>query len=162
MPQIETWSRLPAAVRAHLVERMHDRKISLEDLNQLRLWMEAKPLVPGGHGTRTSVRSSCAEKAAIRKHSCWRGRRPRGRSSNRAQPLNYQSCRAFDRPRHGLSHGPSRPGLSASLTLTACRRTYSSTQRKVECHLRLLLAVLFVGMCLSAMAYPLIAVFASK
>jgi hypothetical protein len=23
MPQIETWSRLPAAVRAHLVERMH-------------------------------------------------------------------------------------------------------------------------------------------
>jgi hypothetical protein len=32
MPQIETWSRLPAAVRAHLVERMHDRKISLEDL----------------------------------------------------------------------------------------------------------------------------------
>jgi hypothetical protein len=70
MPQIETWSRLPAAVRAHLVERMHDRKISLEDLNQLRLWMEAKPLVPEGHGTRTSVRSSCAEKAAIRKHSC--------------------------------------------------------------------------------------------
>ena len=27
---------------------MHDRKISLEDLNQLRLWMEAKPLVPEG------------------------------------------------------------------------------------------------------------------
>jgi hypothetical protein len=75
---------------------------------------------------------------AIRKHSCWRGRRPRGRSSNRAQPLNYQSCRAFDRPRHGLSPldpsplDPSRPGLSASLNLTACRRTYSSTQRKVE------------------------------
>jgi hypothetical protein len=52
MPQIETWSRLPTAVRAHLVERMHDRKISLEDLNQLRLWMEAKPQVPEGHGTR--------------------------------------------------------------------------------------------------------------
>jgi hypothetical protein len=46
MPQIETWSRLPAAVRAHLVERMHDRKISLEDLNQLRLWIEAKPQAP--------------------------------------------------------------------------------------------------------------------
>lgn len=29
-------------------------------------------------------------------------------------------------------------------------------------HLRLLIAVLFVGMCLSAMAYPLMAVFASK
>ena len=62
MPQIETWSRLPAAVRAHLVERMHDRKISLEDLNQLRC------------------------------------RRPRGIGFNRAQPLNYQSRRALDRP----------------------------------------------------------------
>jgi hypothetical protein len=48
MPKIETWSRLPAAVRTHLVERMHDRKISLDDLNQLRLWMEAKPEVPEG------------------------------------------------------------------------------------------------------------------
>jgi hypothetical protein len=37
MLQIETWSRLPAAVRAHPVERMHDRNISLEDLNQLRV-----------------------------------------------------------------------------------------------------------------------------
>jgi hypothetical protein len=87
MPQIETWSRLRAAVRAHLVDRMHDRKISLEDLNQLRLWMEATPQVPEGHGTRTSVRSSCAEKAVVRKHSCWPGRQPRGRSFNRAQPL---------------------------------------------------------------------------
>ncbi len=46
MPQIETWSHLPAAVRAHLVERMHDRKISLQDLNQLRVWIESKPNVP--------------------------------------------------------------------------------------------------------------------
>jgi hypothetical protein len=36
--KIETWSRLPRAVRDHLVERMHDRNIGLEDLNQLRLW----------------------------------------------------------------------------------------------------------------------------
>ncbi len=48
MPQIETWSRLPLAVRDHLVERMRDRNISLEDLNQLRLWMESKPNVPEG------------------------------------------------------------------------------------------------------------------
>jgi hypothetical protein len=27
---------------------MHDRKISLPDLNQLRLWMESKPEVPEG------------------------------------------------------------------------------------------------------------------
>lgn len=48
MPQIETWPRLPAALRDHLVERMHDRKISLQDLNHLRLWMETKPDVPEG------------------------------------------------------------------------------------------------------------------
>lgn len=46
MPQIETWSRLPAALRDHLVERMRDRNINLHDLNQLRLWMETKPDVP--------------------------------------------------------------------------------------------------------------------
>jgi len=34
MPRIETWSRLPAAVRNHLIERMHDRNIGLADLNQ--------------------------------------------------------------------------------------------------------------------------------
>ena len=48
MPQIETWSRLPPAVRDHLVERMRDRKISLDDLNQLRLWIKTKPHVPEG------------------------------------------------------------------------------------------------------------------
>jgi hypothetical protein len=45
MPQIETWSRLPSAIRDHLIDRMRDRKISLDDLNQLRLWIESKPEV---------------------------------------------------------------------------------------------------------------------
>lgn len=48
MPQIETWPRLPVALREHLVERMHDRKIGVQDLNQLRLWIETKPEVPEG------------------------------------------------------------------------------------------------------------------
>jgi hypothetical protein len=48
MPQIETWSSLPTAIRDHLVDRMRDRKISLNDLNHLRLWLETKPFVPAG------------------------------------------------------------------------------------------------------------------
>ena len=48
MPQIETWSRLPLALRDHLVERMRDRNISVEHLNQLRLWIGGKPEVPEG------------------------------------------------------------------------------------------------------------------
>jgi hypothetical protein len=46
MPQIEVWARLPNAIRDHLVDRMRDRKISLDHLNQLRLWIESKPEVP--------------------------------------------------------------------------------------------------------------------
>jgi hypothetical protein len=53
MPQIETWSRLPAQIRDHLVERMHDRNIRLEDLNQLRVWIESKPIVPEGRSCDT-------------------------------------------------------------------------------------------------------------
>jgi hypothetical protein len=48
MPQIESWSRLPAAIRNHLVDRMRDRKVNLDDLNQLRLWVESKPVVAEG------------------------------------------------------------------------------------------------------------------
>jgi len=39
---------MPPAVREHLVERMRDRNIGLEDLNRLRLWLESKPEVPEG------------------------------------------------------------------------------------------------------------------
>lgn len=48
MPQIETWSRIPAAIRDHMVERMRDRNISVDDLNQLRIWLETRPNVPEG------------------------------------------------------------------------------------------------------------------
>jgi len=48
MPKIRNWSGIPIATRQHLVERMHDRNISLDDLNRLRLWMESNPEVPEG------------------------------------------------------------------------------------------------------------------
>ena len=48
MPQIETWPRIPAPIRDHLIERMRDRNISLDDLNQLRVWLETRPNVPTG------------------------------------------------------------------------------------------------------------------
>ena len=81
MPQIETWAHLPAAVRAHLVERMHDRKVSLQDLNQLRLWIESKPNVPEGSWyTKTSARSSFAGRVDIRKPFSWRAKLLQDRS----------------------------------------------------------------------------------
>ena len=48
MPQIESWPRIPAAIRDHLSERMRDRNISLDDLNRLRVWLETRPIVPAG------------------------------------------------------------------------------------------------------------------
>ena len=48
MPRIATWPQMPAAVRNHLLERMRDRNIAVEDLNKLRLWLETKPAVPEG------------------------------------------------------------------------------------------------------------------
>ncbi len=48
MPQFERWSGLPDAVRRHLIERMHDRSISIADLNELRNWVETRPEVPEG------------------------------------------------------------------------------------------------------------------
>ena len=48
MPQIESWPRIPAALRDHLIDRMRDRNISLDDLNRLRGWLETGPNVPTG------------------------------------------------------------------------------------------------------------------
>ena len=48
MPHIEGWSGLPAGIREHLVERMCDRNISVDDLNQVRLSIESRPTVPEG------------------------------------------------------------------------------------------------------------------
>ena len=48
MPKIERWDNLPNAVRQHLIDRMRDRAISIADLNQLRLWIDTQPEVPGG------------------------------------------------------------------------------------------------------------------
>jgi len=48
MPTIATWPEMPLALREHLSERMRDRKIGIEDLNRLRLWLELHPEVPEG------------------------------------------------------------------------------------------------------------------
>jgi hypothetical protein len=48
MPQIASWSQIPQAIRNHIVERMRDRNISLDDLNRLRIWIESAPNVPEG------------------------------------------------------------------------------------------------------------------
>jgi hypothetical protein len=45
MPKIQ-WTNLPVALRDHLFERLRERKISAEDLYQLKLWRESEPEAP--------------------------------------------------------------------------------------------------------------------
>jgi hypothetical protein len=42
------WSNLPATLRDHLFDRLRDRKITTEDLYQLKLWRESDPEAPDG------------------------------------------------------------------------------------------------------------------
>ena len=48
MPKIERWPKFPPAIRDHLIERMRERRISIDDLNRLRIWIESAPEVPLG------------------------------------------------------------------------------------------------------------------
>jgi hypothetical protein len=48
MPKMARWAELPSNLRQHLIDRMRDRDISLDDLNQLRVWIASGPEVPEG------------------------------------------------------------------------------------------------------------------
>ena len=47
MPKIQ-WTNLPPALREHLFERVRERKITVEDLYELKLWRESGPDAPEG------------------------------------------------------------------------------------------------------------------
>ena len=47
MPKIE-WTNLPQALRDHLFDRLAERKITAEDLYQLKLWRDTEPDAPEG------------------------------------------------------------------------------------------------------------------
>ena len=47
MPKVQ-WSKLPPALRDHLLDRLRDRQITVEDLYQLKLWRESEPDAPDG------------------------------------------------------------------------------------------------------------------
>jgi hypothetical protein len=47
MPTI-VWTGLPRALREHLFERLRERRISVDDLYQLKRWRESEPEAPDG------------------------------------------------------------------------------------------------------------------
>ena len=47
MPKIQ-WTDLPPALRDHLFERLRERRITVDDLYQLKVWRESEPDAPEG------------------------------------------------------------------------------------------------------------------
>lgn len=47
MPRIQ-WNNLPPALREHLFDRLRERKITVDDLYQLKIWRESGPEAPDG------------------------------------------------------------------------------------------------------------------
>jgi hypothetical protein len=94
-PQIEKWSGLPAAIRDHLVERMHERETGLDDLSRLRLWIESRPDVPKGFGTKILAGSSFAAGAATRRRSFYPIKQREDRNSSQSSRRVISKRRAF-------------------------------------------------------------------
>ena len=80
MPRIETWDNLPHAVRQHLIDRMRERKISISDMNQLRLWVESSPKVPEGDWYKDFGSFKICGQGAYPKTFLLRGQLARGES----------------------------------------------------------------------------------
>lgn len=78
MPQLERWDRLPEKVRQHLIARMHDRAISVSDLNQLRLWVETRPEVPEGEWYKDFGSFKICDSASFPKTFLLRGQVAKG------------------------------------------------------------------------------------
>jgi hypothetical protein len=47
MPKIQ-WTDLPPALRQHLFDRLSERRITADDLYQLKLWRESEPVASEG------------------------------------------------------------------------------------------------------------------
>ncbi|MBM3757601.1 MAG: hypothetical protein FJW38_26915 [Acidobacteria bacterium] len=47
LPKIQ-FTNLPAAIKAHLVQRSRDRSIRVDDLLALQAWFESNPIAPDG------------------------------------------------------------------------------------------------------------------
>jgi len=79
VPRIQ-WTDLPPALRDHLFDRLRDRKITVEDLYQLKLWRESEPDAPEGQWVKDFGSFKVWARENTRRHSCFAVKRRKGRS----------------------------------------------------------------------------------
>lgn len=76
MPKIQ-WAGLPPALRDHLFDRLRERKITVGDLYQLKVWRESEPDAPEGpclgQVSHTIDRPTASESDSIFEPATWSG-----------------------------------------------------------------------------------------
>ena len=80
MPKIQ-WAGLPPALRDHLFERLRERKITVEELYQLKVWRESEPDAPDGPWYKDFGTFKICGEGRIRQRSCSEASRPKGNNS---------------------------------------------------------------------------------
>jgi hypothetical protein len=78
MPRIETWGNFPPGIREHLIDRMRDRTIGIEDLNRLRLWIDSNPQVREGDWYKDFGSFKICGKGSLPKTFLLRGQAAKG------------------------------------------------------------------------------------
>jgi hypothetical protein len=78
VPKLEHWDQFPQGVKQHLIDRMRERKISVEDLNRLRLWVQSKPEVPDEDWYRDFDTFKICGKGSLPKTFLLRGQAAKG------------------------------------------------------------------------------------
>jgi hypothetical protein len=78
--KVRTLDDFPVNVRNHLVERMLDRSISLEDLNKLRQWIETQPDGPEADWFKDFGSFELCGKGALPKTFLLAGQAAKGKS----------------------------------------------------------------------------------
>src|SRR6266568_4160525 len=79
MPKIR-WKDLPPALREHLFDRLRERKISAEDLYELKLWRESEPEAPDGAWYKDFGSFKICGEGKFRKTFLLRGQAARGKA----------------------------------------------------------------------------------
>src|SRR4029077_7152300 len=81
MPKIQ-WTNLPPSLRQHLFDRLEERKITVADLYQLKLWRESDPEAPEGLWYKDFGTLKSAAKASYPKRSFKKPKHPKASLSN--------------------------------------------------------------------------------
>jgi hypothetical protein len=63
--RLNRWSNFPPGIKQHLQQCLLERKITLDDLDKLRVWVDSDPDLPQAPGSAILGLSKLSEKVQI-------------------------------------------------------------------------------------------------